>query len=136
MEAILKFKEAASEFQKSTIYQNLDAARTANDEDTVLQDKIGEFNLARLELNNEMSKDDKDEAKIAEMNAQVGRLYEEVMNNENMQAYGRAKDDIEAFMNYVNAVLNAAINGDDPMLVDEPSACCDDGGCASCSGCG
>lgn len=136
MDAITKFKQAAQELQNEQVYKAMVVAREANDNDEQLQDLIGEFNLLRLDLNNEMSKDDRDEKKVTEMNQRINELYNQVMQNEKMLAYNQAKQDIESFIEYVNAILNAAIEGDDPMLVEEPSAeGCSSGGCSSCSGC-
>lgn len=135
MDAILNFKEAAKALQNDERYLALVKARAANDEDEMLQNMIGEFNLARLELNTEMDKEDKNEQKINEMNGRVNHLYTEIMQHPGMVAYNKAKDEIEGFMEYVNAILNAAIDGRDPMEVEQPVAhnCAD--GCASCSGC-
>lgn len=137
MDAIIKFKEAAKELQNDPKYLQLAAARKANDEDEALQGKIGEFNLVRLDLNNEIEKDDRDEDRVTQLNQQVNTLYNEIMTNRNMLAYNEAKQGMEGFLNYVNAILNAAIDGDDPMLVAEPvESGCGEDGCASCSGCG
>ena len=137
MDAILKFKEAAKGLQNDERYMALVAARKANDEDEALQNQIGEFNLLRLEINNEMEKDSRDEDKITEMNTKVNRLYNEIMTNKNMLAYNEAKQDIRGLINHINAIITAAIDGEDPMVVEEPQpAGCGEEGCASCSGCG
>lgn len=135
MDAILKFKEAAKELQNDPRYAALHKARKENDEDQDLQDMIGEFNIARLDVNNAMSDDDRDEKKIAEMNAKINSLYNNIMQHEKMIAYDNAKKDIESFIDYVNVILNAAIEGEDPMLVEEPSNEGCGGSCSSCSGC-
>ena len=57
MDAIELFKKAAAAMQTDERYLALDAARRANDENKELQDMIGEFNLARMDLNNEITKD-------------------------------------------------------------------------------
>ena len=57
MDAIDLFKKAAVALQTDERYLALAAARKANDEDEALQELIGEFNLARMDLNNEISKD-------------------------------------------------------------------------------
>ena len=41
----------------------------------------------------------------------------------------------EMLMNYVNAIINTAVNGGDPMTVEEPQQGGCSGSCASCSGC-
>lgn len=136
MDSIIKFKEAAKELQNDERYLAMVAARKANDENTELQNLIGEFNLARMELNNEMSNDNANEQKVNELNLNVNKLYSRIMADETMVAYNDAKDEIEKFMEYVNAILNAAIAGEDPMEVEEPQPhSCGEGGCSSCSGC-
>lgn len=137
MGAITKFKEAAIALQSDEVYTALQQARIANDADEALQEAINEFTLQRLNLNNEMEKTEKDSAKIAELNQTVNELYGQIMSNSNMQAFDKAKADVEAFIGYVNEILNAAIAGQDPMEVEPPLAkSCGAGGCSSCSGCG
>lgn len=134
-DAITMFKEAAAQLQQEATFLALNHARTANDDDTKLQDLIGDFNLARIELNNELTKgEDKDQAKITLLNSKVGDLYNSIMENENMVAYNEAKQEMESVMNYVNAIINTAVNGGDPMTVEEPQASCT-GSCSSCAGC-
>ena len=136
MDAILKFKEAAAAFQQDERYVKLAAARKANDEDTELQKMLGDFTEIRMALNTEMEKQDRDEKVLGDLNTQVNQLYNGIMNNKNMLAYNEAKEGIEGFMNYVNEILNTAIEGGNPMEVEEPQASqCGEGGCASCAGC-
>lgn len=137
MDPILKFKEAAKEFQNDERYLRLEAARKANEENADLQEKMREFSTVRLELGNMMNDANKDDAKAQELNAKLEGLYSDIMADESMIAYNEAKQEVEGFIEYINAVLNAAIEGSDPMLVDEPQSC--SGGCSSCGsgeGCG
>lgn len=53
MDCIDLFKKAAAAMQTDPRYLELDAARRENDNDQELQGLIGEFNLKRLDLNNE-----------------------------------------------------------------------------------
>ncbi|MDL2218863.1 YlbF family regulator [Ruminococcaceae bacterium OttesenSCG-928-O06] len=135
MDAITMFKEAAVQLQQEDICRRLATARKANDDNTELQDKIGEFNLVRLELNNEIEKYERDDAKIEELNTRINALYNEIMNNAAMLEYNDAKQEAKPLVEYINAIIAAAIDGDDPMQVQQPEDCCADG-CASCSGCG
>ena len=134
MDTIDLFKKAAAALQTDPCYLALAAAREANDKDEALQDMIGEFNLARLDLNNEISKDERDDAKVAELNAQVNELYSKIMSTGSMAAYNEAKAEAEALISYIDAIINTAMNGGDPMSVQQPEAGCS-GSCASCSGC-
>lgn len=134
-DAITMFKEAAVQLQKEMEYQALRSACDANDNNEALQKLIGDFNLARLDLNAELSKeDDKDQEKIAALNAQVNTLYNEVMATESMKTYNEAKTEMENVMSYINAILNTAVNGGDPMTTEMPQQGCS-GSCSSCAGC-
>ena len=117
MDSIELFKKAAAAMQTDERYLALDAARRANDENKELQDMIGEFNLARMDLNNEITKDERDDERIAELNGQVNDLYGKIMNHPGMVAYNEAKAAAEAMVNYIDAIINTAMNGGDPMTV-------------------
>ncbi len=69
----------------------LDAARRENDNDQELQGLIGEFNLKRLDLNNESAKPEPDTAHVADLNQQVNDLYTQIMSSEGMVRYNTAK---------------------------------------------
>lgn len=135
MDAIAMFKEAAVALQKDPRYQKLAAARQQNDDDEELQNMIGEFNLVRLDLNNEMEKDDRDDGRIAELDTKINHLYNGIMTSPSMLAYNEAKQEIKGLVSHINAIVAAAVDGDDPMLVTEPVEGCGPDGCASCSGC-
>ena len=134
--AIDLFKEAAVQLQKEAEYLALMGTLKNNDEDEQLQTLIGDFNLARIDLNSELSKsaDEKDQERVASLNTKVNNLYNAIMENESMKAYNEAKSEMEAVVNWINAIINMAVNGGDPMTVEEPQAGCS-GSCASCSGC-
>lgn len=134
-DAITLFKEAAAQMQREETFVALMGTLKKNDEDEVLQSLIGDFNLARIDLNAELSKsEDKDPEKINELNTRVGQLYNDIMANESMIAYNEAKAEMEQMVEYVNAIINTAVNGGDPMTVEQPQAGCS-GSCASCAGC-
>ena len=67
-------------------------------------------------------------------NEKVNSLYGQIMGNEGMVAYNEAKRDCENLVNYIDAIINTAMNGGDPMTVQEPSASCT-GSCSTCGGC-
>ena len=134
-DAITMFKEAAAQLQKEMEFVALMETQKRNDEDEALQDMIGDFNLARIELNSELAKTEgKSQEKINELNAKVTKLYSDIMANDSMQAYNEAKADFEGVVDYINAILGTAMNGGDPMTVEKPTAGCS-GSCASCAGC-
>ncbi len=116
-------------------YQVIKKIREENDADADLQDAIGRFNLVRMQLNEEASKDNADQSKVMELNLEMRGVYGEIMRHEGMIKYEEVKDGIESLYNYVSAIVAAAFNGGDPDTVEEPVACCDgdcDGGCEGC----
>ena len=66
------------------------------DKDEELQNLIGEFNLARMDLNNEIGKSERNDARIAELNEKVNSLYGQIMGNEAWWLTNEAKRDCEA----------------------------------------
>ena len=135
MDTIQIFKEAAKALQQDERYLQLAKTRTANDEDEALQGKIGEFNLVRLQLNEEMGKDERDAEAVNELNARVNELYSDIMGNSSMADYNAAKENIQGLISHIHAIVSAAVNGDDPMTVCEPRPeGCSPEGCSSCGG--
>ena len=128
MDCIDLFKKAAAALQTDPRYLELDAARRENDADEELQQMIGEFNLARLDLNNESAKPETDAARVAELNERVNSLYSQIMASEGMVRYNAAKKECEEMVGHIDAIINTAMNGGDPMSVKAPTG-------ASCGGC-
>ena len=134
MDCIELFKKAAAAMQTDPRYLELDDARRENDMDQELQGLIGEFNLARLDLNNETSKIEPSDDRINELNQKINDLYTQIMSSEGMVRYNAAKAECEALVNHIDAIINTAMNGGDPMTVNAPQGGCT-GSCATCGGC-
>ena len=117
MDCIDLFKKAAAALQTDPRYLELDAARRENDMDEELQNMIGEFNLARLDLNNESAKAKTDAPRVAELNQRVNDLYSQIMASEGMVRYNAAKAECEAMVSHIDAIINTAMNCGDPMTV-------------------
>lgn len=134
MDLIQQAREMGKTIQASEEYKRLMAAQEANDQDIALQDGIGEFNLKRLELNNEMQKEEKDANKLQALNTELQQIYTDVMGNPNMMEFNMAKQEMDEMMQKVNAILTLCVNGEDPDTCEIPAAGCG-GSCSSCSGC-
>ena len=134
MDCIELFKKAAAAMQTDPRLLALTTAQKACDDDQALQELIGQFNLLRIDMNEEIGKSERDNQKVAELNEKVGKLYNQIMETPAMVAYNEAKTAVEGMINHINAIVNTAVEGGDPMLVEEPSASCT-GSCSSCSGC-
>lgn len=135
-DTITQFMKAAQVLQQDNRYLELERARKANDENAELQKMLDDFNDVRQELNSEIAKAERDADKVAELNTKINDLYNGIMNTETMQEYNDAKEDIKDLINFINAIITAAVDGEDPMKVEPPYASCGADGCASCAGCG
>ncbi len=127
-------KEMGEAIQMDQRFIRTQMAQAAADEDEALQGLIGEFNLKRLAVNNEYGKEDKDDAKIRELDMELREIYGRLMENENMKAYQTAKAELDEVLNRINRILTLSAQGEDPQKADvELSGC--SGNCSSCAGC-
>ena len=74
MDCIDLFKRAAMALQTDSRYLAMDQARKMNDKDEELQNLIGEFNLARMDLNNEIGKPERSDERIARSEEHTSEL--------------------------------------------------------------
>ena len=136
MDKILELtKDLAHEIQMDERFVRLQMAQSAADEDTALQTLIGDFNLKRMALATETSKDEdkKDAEKIRTLDEELRALYAKVMENEHMVAFNVAKAGMDELMNGVSRILTLAAQGVDPDSADMEASC--SGNCSSCGGC-
>ena len=87
MDVIQMARELGKMIQLDGRYLEYVSAKEKNDNDADLQQMIGEFTLKRMELNNEMSKADKSEEKLAKLDTAIRELYGTIMANENMKQF-------------------------------------------------
>ncbi len=134
MDIIELARQLGAAIQKEEAYIAYQAAKTANDEDEKLQNLIGEFNLQRMSLTNELQKpeDQKSKSKIEELNKQLQKIYDDIMNNESMQNYNVAKHNMDEVSNKITSIIAMCIEGEDPATC-EPAGC--SGSCSTCGGC-
>lgn len=133
MDIIELARELGKKIQEEESYVKLKVAQQKSDEDEVLQDMIEDFNLKRLAINNESSKDNKDLNKLEQLNKELREIYDNIMNNGNMVAYNVAKKDFEVIMNRINAIIIQSAQGQDPQTADYQESCGES--CSSCAGC-
>ena len=104
-------KEMGYTIQQDERFIRTQMAQAAADEDEALQSLIGEFNLKRMAISNEMGKDEKDEEKLNALDTDIRAVYERIMSNEHMTAYNAAKSELDAVLNQVNTILMMAAQG-------------------------
>ena len=109
------------------------AAQQAADADEDLQQLIGEFNLKRIAINEEETKDQRDADKLRQLNTEIREIYANVMANEHMVAYNEAKTALDQLVGKIQTAINLAVQGQDPNLAAQEFSC--SGDCGSCGGC-
>ena len=134
MDVITLARELGRAIQKEESYIKLHEVQALADADAELQQLIGEFNLKRLAINEEASKQDRDQEKLTRLNREMREVYSNIMSNENMIAYNEAKIEFEKVSNRVTAIVQQSIDGVDPEIADYTESC--SGSCSTCGGCG
>lgn len=133
MDIIQEFKVLATKLKQDDRVIYFEQAKKMNDMDQELQDLIGQFNLIRYNLNAELTKEEKDDAKIQQLNQELNDVYAKVMENDSMINYNECKTELDQLSSHLQAIIAAALNGGDPMIVELPQGGCS-GSCSSCGG--
>ena len=133
--AILESVRAlGAEIQKDERFIAYAKAKLANDNDVELQKLIGDFNVTRMNLEQETEKEQRDEGKTAELNEQLRKIYSAVMSSKSMLEYNTAKAGLDAMLNDINSVIMQCVEGADPATCELEVHNCT-GSCESCGGC-
>ncbi len=132
MDVITMARELGKALQQEEAYIKWQEAQHTADADAELQKLIGEFNLKRMIINDEASKQDRDQEKLTKANKEMREVYSKIMSNDNMIAYNDAKSAFDAILNRVSAIIQQSAQGADPDTAD--AADCT-GSCSTCGGC-
>ncbi|WP_312642428.1 YlbF family regulator [Hydrogenoanaerobacterium sp.] len=134
MDVIQLTRELGKAIQEDDGYKLFTAAKDKADNDTELQDLIGKFNLKRMDMSNAVSSQDPDQEKLEALDKELKELYDTVMKNPTMIEFNATKKAVDSMMSFINQILTASVNGEDPFTVEEASEGCS-GSCGSCGGC-
>ena len=134
MNVIEATRQLGKAIQQDEAYKAFVEARAKNDADSALQEKINQINMIRMSYMHEASKEDKDEGKMEVLNKQFNEVYEQIMANENMQAYTQANAKMEQMMQYISQILALCAEGEDPDTCEPHQEGCG-GSCSTCGGC-
>ena len=134
MDLIKMARDMGHAIQKEDFYLDLMTAKNNADADEELQKLISEFNMKRIAINNEASKEDRDDEALRKLNEEMRSLYSDVMRNEHMTAYNNAKQEFDRVLQRVIAIITQSAEGEDPDTTDYSDNCAHD--CSTCGGCG
>lgn len=133
MDVIEKARELGKAIQQDERFIRYAKARLANDSDSALQEAIGQFNIARMELDREVNSENKDDEKVKSLNENLRKVYGDIMSSPAMVEYNTAKAELDTMVNEVNIIISKSIDGEDPETCDLHSGCT--GSCSTCGGC-
>ena len=136
MTIIEKARELGAMIQEDQRYIDFNAAKEKNDKDEDLQKMITEFNELRMLLNTEMSRPEKSTEAIIDYDKKIKELYGRIMANDNMAAFTKAQNAMNALLAQINNIITYSANGEDPMTCPAESLSGCSGSCESCGGCG
>ena len=134
MAIIEAVRNLGAEIQKDERFLEFAKAKLAVDNDEDLQKNIGEFNITRMNLEQEASADEPNQEKIAELNEKLRGIYTAIMSSKKMLDFNTAKAAIDAMLNDINSVIVQCVEGADPNTVEPETHSCS-GSCDSCGGC-
>ncbi len=134
MTTIEAARKLGAALQADEAYVKYAEAIKNNDNNEELQIKISEFNIKRMNLDNEISKEEneRDADKIKALNEELRAIYDEIMAHPAMVAFNEAKAGMDKLLQDINAIIMMCAQGADPETC-EVSACT--GSCSTCGGC-
>ena len=135
-DVIYELRLLAKKLQQDDRIVYLEQVKKKMDMDKELQELIQKFNTLQYEYRIEAVKEEgtRDDAKVQKLNSELISIYADIMANEFMMEYNECKNEVDKLTQLVQAIITAAINGGDPMIVQLPEEGCT-GSCSSCSGC-
>lgn len=136
MDTVKMFREAAAALQQDPRYLALVEVRRKNDADQQLDQLTKDFSETRIHLSEELEKGIRDNDLVVELNAKANKLYGDIMSHEGIIAYNKAKVEVDSLISHIDAIITAALEGQDPMTVEKPQPQKQKGSCAGdCSAC-
>ena len=135
MTVIEMARELGKALQEDERYKKYQETKVKNDNDVDLQNLIGDFNIKRMQLNQEMQKKEKDAEVMKKLDSELKDIYAKIMGNSNMAEFTAAQEKLEKLISSVNYIISMAASGEDPMICPEeqPAGC--GGSCSTCGGC-
>lgn len=121
--------ELGEAIQASEEFKKYNEAKALQETDSELQMFIGEYNLRRMQLMNELQKEvaDQNEEMLNSMRDQMNTAYDKVLSHPIMKDFSQASEALQELVNSVYQIINFHVTG------EEPHSC--GGNCSSCFGC-
>ena len=126
-EIIEKAKELGELVKNSSQVKELAAARALYEENSEIQNLLGQYNLHKMSIAAISRQENPDEKRLADHEIKMHEAYNKIMESEVMTNYQVKSQGVESLMAEINNILNFYITG------ETPQGC--SGSCATCGGC-
>ncbi len=134
MDVIKAARNLGAAMQEDERFVEYAKTKLALDSNEELQDLVGKFNVARMNIERLGEQEERDEEKFREANLELREIYDSIMNNETMKAYNDAKLGVDKMLADVMAIIQMCSEGADPETCEIPEGGCT-GSCSTCAGC-
>lgn len=134
MNVIEKARELGKALQQCDEYKAMLEAKNRNDKNVELQEKISNFNLKKIALNHEVTREERDSTKISKLDREMREAYQIVMDDPDMKAYSDAKKKLDVVMKKIEFLLGKTLNGEEPETAEIPESLGCSGNCSDCGG--
>ena len=134
MELIKLSRELGKAIQNNELYKRMHEVKQKVDNDANIQNLIGDFNLKKIAINNEMNNTEHDEEKVKKLNEEMRNAYTNIMEHPDMIEYNKTQNEMNELLQRINAIIVQSAQGEDPETTDFVQSSCG-GSCGSCGGC-
>jgi cell fate (sporulation/competence/biofilm development) regulator YlbF (YheA/YmcA/DUF963 family) len=131
MDVIKMTRDLGKAIQADERYTFFADVKKEMENDSELQAKIGQFNLDRLNMQEQMGNG---EMNTKELGERIKASYTEIMSNPLMGKFEDAKAVLDDLLSQINTIIEGCVNGLDPETCPAISNC--GGSCSTCGGCG
>ena len=132
MDVIGQARQLGKAIQEDERFISLQLTQQQADADELLQEMLGKYASQREALIAETKNSGPGGPKIEEMNAQLGKLYADILQNENMKNFLAAQDELGKFTGHIAQIIQGSAEGQDPDTIEyqERRGGCGGGGCS------
>ncbi len=122
-------RELGKAIQQDERYLAMQKAIKANDQDIELNEQMTQIQYIQSAYQDEAAKKNPDNELLESYDKQFRAVYEKIMSNPNMQAYEKARTDIDELMTYLTGILALCVNGENPDTCNPREHICNDECC-------
>ena len=133
MDVIQLARQLGKAIQEDECFINLQLAQQQADADAPLQEILGKYGAQREALVAEAKASGMDSPKVQEMNAQLGRLYADILQSENMKSFMSAQEELTKLTGHITQIVEGSAAGQNPDAIEYQQVRrggCGGGGCS------